>query len=504
MRFPFVPTDPPRSLAPRGRRRRPAALGALVLASIAGLAARPASAANPVHLVGKRVIVDTSVTVQEAGTRALAILEQAVGIYEENLPYKLPEGEKLVFHLYEDVQEYGSTLEKENQAALAQSKAATVPQTKETHLVVVPRTEVSYLRLVGNLPEATRFFLCHEGARQFLLRTARDLLDTWPDWYGQGVCSWLAQRCLEAQAGKDAPPSVFLEDRTSLLKEDLADGHLLRLDRLLHANQTQSSSVRTLYAAWHDFVGQLAADPARFATLHKKVRDLGIPVAISPTEKPERRLVRQEQALVDVVTAVYGPLDALDAARRARIAASNPAWMEIRRFTERTADGFVVACYPQSNAFAMRSEPAPKQRFVLTTEVQVVGLASETGHGGEVHLYLAHEGVRDTASERFLDVVLRNDGRVLLEAFADGRWQTRYAVEAAVASGILPPGERVPVRVTVDAKTLLLEVGAGPQPKRLLDVAIPSGFDPLGTLVGLGTFDEVAVFHGFSTAPAPK
>ena len=502
MRFPPVPTAPSRSSSARGRRVR--LLAAIVLASAAGAAPRPAAAANPLHLIGKRVIVDTSVTVQEAGARALAILDQAVAIYEENLPYRLPEGEKLVFHLYEDSAEYASTLEKANQAALAQSPAATVPESKETHLVVVPRTEASYLRLVGNLPEGTRFFLCHEGARQFLLRTARDLVDAWPDWYGQGVCSWLAEKCLRAQAGKDAPRSVFLEDRTSLLKEDLADGHLLRLDRLLHANRMQASSVRYLYAAWHDFVGQLAADPVRFATLNKKVKDLGVPVAVSASEPPERLLVRQEQALADVVVAVYGPLEPLDAARRARIEAAHPAWMEVRRFTESTADGLVVAGYRQSNAFAVRAEPAPKERFVLSTDVQVVGLASEGGQGGEVHLYLAHEGVRDTASERFLDVVLRNDGRVRLEAFADGRWQTRYAVEASVASGILPPGERVPVRLTVDAKSVLVEVGAGPQPKRLLDASVPPGFDTLGSLVGIGAYDDVVVFRGFTVAPAPK
>src|SRR5262245_43186876 len=178
MRFPPVtPSRPAR--APSLLLR---ALCATLLATIAaGIAPRTAGAAPPETLRGKRVIVTSTVTVHEAAMKAVEILDQAVTIYEENLPYRLPEGEKLVFHLYEDRADYANTLTKADAEGYAQTTAVTLPVRKETHLVIAPRAESQYLRLVGNLPEGTRFFLCHEGARQFLMRTAGDLLPFWPD-----------------------------------------------------------------------------------------------------------------------------------------------------------------------------------------------------------------------------------------------------------------------------------------------------------------------------------
>src|SRR5438045_1378994 len=136
------------------------------------------------------------------------------------------------------------------------------------------------------------------------------------------------------------------------------------------------------------------------------------------------------------------------------------------RFTDRTAEGFVVAGYRERGAVALKVDPAPKERFTISAEVQLQGLAQQTG---EAHVFLAHEGLRDSPWERFLEVVVRPDGIVLLNAYADGVAQPRWSVQERVAAGLLPPGERVPLKVTVDAKSIVVEVGA----KRVLDAAVP-------------------------------
>src|SRR5439155_20594501 len=181
------------------------------------------------------------------------------------------------------------------------------------------------------------------------------------------------------------------DDRRHLAKDGLERGRWIRLDRAVHAWQPEAADpdLRSLYAEWDELYRMLALDPARLAALHARVRDLKPPPAPGKGE-PDRRIVLAERAIAESLAAVYGPLDALDARLKAEVAAAKPQWFEPLRSVQRAGDEIVAAGRPGLAAIAIRAEPAPKEPFVISCEMQIAGLGEK-----EAQIYLAFENRSD-------------------------------------------------------------------------------------------------------------
>ena len=466
----------------------------LALATVALLpiaSPRAARADEPDLLEGKRVRVISRVLSNRCAEQIRDAADRLVAVCEDHLPYRLPEGKKLVVRLYSRPQDYRDALKAAGAEAAAQFLTATPVKSLDSYVLVHPRAEPKFLALVDDLPEATLFATCREAVRQFLLRADAPGYEWWPDWYADGMAAYLAEKMLVASAGKDAPPSLYLDDRHHLAKDDAERGRWMRLDRAIHAWQGEIAfdRLRSVLMQWGEFYRLLASEPEKLKALHVRLRDLGKPPEPSKDE-PDRRMVFRGKACFDALTSVYGPIEPLEARLREQVSAYRPEWFEPLRSTQRVRDTFVCAAQPDGFAFAIRAEPAPRVPFVLSCEVQILGVA-----GRQADIYL---GFEDRSDPRYLKIQLRPDGILAFLAFADGAWQERLGVAFdARAKDLFPEGAWTPVRVETDGKRLGVDVGG----KRVIDADVPLGFDLLGNQVGIGAFRDVSLFRKVEVGP---
>jgi hypothetical protein len=298
---------------------------------------------------------------------------------------------------------------------------------------------------------------------------------------------------------------VLLDDRKSLVRARLEKGLLPRIDRVMHAGQLWIADVRGYYSTWGSLYAFLASAPDRLKAFQKAVDAIPEPPDPPEASRPEERDRHVARGLVarsiDFATALekaYGPLPALDAAWRASIRATSPAWSEVIPACQRVGAELVCASYPdpRTTAYAVRTEPAPAEPFV----VSFAWNASPPAKAGDVpqaEVYLAYE---DREALRFLKIAFRTDGNVTLLAYADGVWQRRYTVNVKLEEpmlGHLTAGAWHDARVDVDATTVRVDVGG----QRVFEAALPPGFDTLGGRVGLGALGAVVRYKGFETKP---
>ncbi len=431
-------------------------------------------------VTGPRSVVISTVDDARAAERCRDALEAAIPVYEKHLPYRLPEGEKLVLHLYGTPEEYDAAVVAAGAPALAKRLCATLSRTKESHVVLQPRGEAAYLTLVGGLPEFTRFLVCHEGVHQFLRKAGAPGYDLWPDWYGEGMADSLAEECLKA-AAPDGPTPMILSDRKNRVLED-PRAEDLSIARLLHATQFAFEDLGFLYAHAYALYDELAADDVKMQRLHERIRGLGLP-GDGPSFAV--RQLAHAKACAAALEEVYGPTAALEKAYRERAARAQPPWREQSRSSQRVGDEIVCAGFPGHNALLVSTLdlPAAPVKRTLSCEVNLLDVGFR-----QADLVLAHQGRKDP---RFLKVALVANAYVSLLAFSDGFWQDRFKANADLAPGGIALGTWVAVRIEGDRERIRVDVAG----KRVLDAPIPPGFDVLAGTWGLGATDSVARFR---------
>jgi hypothetical protein len=475
--------------------RRPAPRVAAALAAALALhVAAPGGAlggepVEPYAVEGKRVVVWSTVPARVAAERCRDALEAAIPVYESHLPYRMPEGEKVVLHLYATAAEYEKAVTDGGAKWLAKNQAATLAKTKECHLVCQPRSDERYLALVGGLPEMTRFLACHEGVHQFLRRAGAPAIDHWPAWYAEGMADHLAEECRPSGGAKAAPPTLYAADRFHWVADARSRGAALSLERTLFAAPEAFSSTISLYAHTHDLYRHLAADAGRMRRLHEAIRGLGAPGEPGDGARDDRG-ERHARACARALADVYGPLDAVEGAWAKGTHRPSTAWFQAGRACERVGDAIVCAGFPDSNALLVSAEPPPGRPFALSCDVEVADLGDR-----QADVVLAFEDRRDA---RFLKVALGSAGFVTLLAFADGYWQGRYRRGADVPPETFAAGVAVPVRVHVARDAVRVEARG----KTLLEAPVPPGFDVLRGAWGLGATDSAARFRRVEVAPA--
>ncbi|MFO0932305.1 MAG: hypothetical protein U1E39_06305 [Planctomycetota bacterium] len=468
--------------------RRAAVVAALLGPSIApGLAVpRPASAADEVRAEGPagRVVGHG---VPTAGVEACRdAIEAAAPLLASRLPWRLPSGAKLVLHVYGDLDAYAAAMRAAGAPELADNWAATLYATHESHVVLQPRTGAALRAVAGPLPDYTRWQLVHEAVHQVLGRAGVATYDLWPAWLEEGLCEEVAAAAVAATqpAGRVAIPDA---DRQHLVKEALARGRLVGLDRLLHTRVQQFTPERVAYAHVTSFARFLAADAARFRTLLERV-------TAAPAPPPGVRAVRQaafERVCARLLVEVYGPLDALDARWRAAVAATTPAWFEPVRSTQWLADGrLLVTAFPGGGAQCIATAPPPSGGYVLSGTFRLL----DAGPGRQADLIVGYVQRDDP---RYVKLALGADGYVTMLAYAAGYWQERYRVSVDVPRDTFAVGTDVAFALTVADGRLRLDVGG----RTRFDAEAPPGFDVAAGAWGVGAWDGAAVFGDLKAAP---
>src|SRR5579871_630010 len=221
---------------------------ALSLSLVAVLVFGSASAqAAEIKVEGKRVVVTSTSPYRPAAEKCRDVLEGAIAVYEKNLPYKLPEKEKLVLHLYATHDEYAAALTEAKVESLIPNDAATLEANKESYLVIQPLADEAYLELVSGLSEFACYLACHEGVHQFVRKAGAAHPETWPHWYAEGMADTLAELCLLAHgSAKEAP--ICAQDKRSIVRELLSSGAMLPLERVLLGNALAFSDRSSFYA----------------------------------------------------------------------------------------------------------------------------------------------------------------------------------------------------------------------------------------------------------------
>jgi len=413
-------------------------------------------------------------------------LEAAAPLLASTVPWRLPKGEKLVVHVYGDLDAYAAAMRTADAPELADNWASTLYATRESHVVLQPRGGAALRALTGGVPESTLWQVVHEAVHQVLARSGVAAYDLWPGWLEEGLCEDVAVRAIAARQRPGAVP-VAVDDRLHLVSDALARGRFVGLDRLLYTRVQAFVPERVAYAHAFSFVRFLAADPARFRALLERA-------AAVPPPPPGRRAARQvvfEKAFAALLVEAYGPLAPLEARWRAAVAATRPAWFEPTRSAQWLPDGRLLqASYPQSSAQTIATAPVPAGGYVVTGAFRVLA----AGDGGQADLIVGY-AQRDDA--RFVKLALGASGYVTLLAFAAGTWQERYRVSAEVPPATFAVGTDVRFALTVAGGRLQLDVGG----RRVFDAEAPPGFDVAAGAWGVGAWDGAVVWTDLEAGP---
>ncbi|MBL9089377.1 MAG: DUF1570 domain-containing protein [Planctomycetia bacterium] len=418
--------------------------------------------------------------VSEPGVAACRdALEAAAPLLADLLPWRVPAGTRLVVHVYGDLDAYAAAMRAAGAPELADNWAATLYASRESHVVLQPRGGPAIRALTGGLPEYTRWQLVHEAVHQVLARSGVPTYDLWPGWLEEGLCEEVAARAVAARqpAGRVA---VADADRRHLVKDALARGRLVGLERLLHTRVQAFDPERLAYAHMASFVRFLATDAARFRALLAKATAMPAP----PPGVRARRQVVFERDFARLLVDVFGPLDALEARWRAAIEREAPRWFEPSRSSQWLPDGrLLVASFPGGSAQCIATAPPPAGGYVLEGTFRLLA----AGDGAQADLIVAY-AQRDDA--RFVKLALGAKGYVTMLAYAAGHWQERYRVSVEVPPATFAVGTDVAFALTVADGRLRLAVGG----RTLFDAEAPPGFDLATGGYGVGAWDGAAVF----------
>ena len=472
---------------------RPLSSVLFAAALLAPLVGGRTALAAPVVAEGPRVRVDADAGEQRTVEKAKAVVEATLALAEAALPYKLPATQKIVVHLYAD----GAAFADANRIAgddASNDLSTTGAKSRESRVIVAPRSEPGYLLLVDDLPELTRYHVAFETIVQLLRRAEAPSLDFWPAWYGQGLCDRLAFDALTPASG---PAPILVDDMASVVHEAARTGRLLPVTRLLWADAVVTPFVRRFQAHWIALHRVLAAEPEKLTKLHEAIRNL--PVLAPPAEgERDHRALATAHACARLLGEVYGAPETLDPKLLAHANGLAPRWFDVLRWSQFSGDELVCGSPAGSTAVAVRETLPPGGPFAVECEMRL----ADVGAGDDPkkrpvpqgEIYLGYERRDDP---RFLKLSLRADGFVTLLVLSDGLWQERLRVNLQVDASTFPVGAWIPVRVVTDGRLIRLDVRGA----KLFEAPVPEGFDVLHGRVAFGAFSSVVRFQKIAVVP---
>jgi hypothetical protein len=464
--------------------RRIALACALVVAS-GTLGARRARAEGRVVAEGTSCQIVSHGVGQATVDACRDALDGAKKLLDEVLPWPQAKDERLVIHVYAEVDDFAAAMRAADAEDLVDNRAATLYSTKESHVVFSPRMDGALVEFAGPAPDYTVWQIVHEAVHQRIAHADLPSYTSWPQWLEEGVCEWVAERAVAARqpAGRVSLPA---EDRAHLMRDALVVGRFLGLERLLHTRVQQFRPERVAYAHAWSLVRMLAEDKTRLRALLGKFGGFGEPAGTA-YERQRALEPRAAAALADV----YGPLGPLEARWKEAVKKAAPSWYEpIRSGQWLSNDRLLTTAFPKGGAQVISTQPPPAGPYVVRTTLRLLPLG-ET----QADVYLAFEGRQDA---RFLKVAFGAEGYVTLLAFAAGCWQDRYRVSRSVPVGTFPPDADVAVAVRVDSKTIRVEVGG----KSVLEADVPPGYDLVHGGWGVGAWDSAVVWGAPSVTSA--
>jgi hypothetical protein len=427
-----------------------------------------------------------------AAERCLEILQAAIPVFRGHLPAHPPDDGKLVITLYAGRKEYTRAVRNLDATAYNDSLAFTSAKTRESHVVLQPRTEPEYLDLVGGLPELTAHLVVHEAAHQWIYRSDAPNARWWPAWYAEGMAEHVADLVMEGTAGDAARRRVLRDDADHTVLDLLRSGRLLTIDRLLHASPATFRRRSNLYAQFGGFYRHLASKPGMLDALHGNIRSLGRPPAPEPGAV-DRRSVKFARPCADALRRACGDLETLEREWRSDAAKAEPRWFEPIRAAQFSGDEIICAAFPESNAMLLAA--IPKGPRLLEGEFHLTGIGRR-----EAKLYLGFEQRDDP---RFVKIDMGKAGffsALSILPFADGCWQPRYRNAARLPADAIPVKTWVPFRVSIDGRFIRVVVGDACNVMRAIR---PPGYDIEGGCWGVGAYDGVVRFRGLKVDGKP-
>ena len=458
---------------------------------------RLAEAASPVVSEGPRVRVECGVQVQATADKARAVVEATLSLAEARLPYKLPEGRKIAVFLHASTEAYDDAVRVAGEAPTVEL-SKTLEATRESHVLVAPRSEVAYLALVDDLPELTRYHLAYATVYQFLLRVEAPRLEWWPTWYLEGLSGTIALDVVSASAAtsgataKDAPRPLIVDGVLDQLREASATGRVFPIPRLVFAEAVALPLARRMQAHWVGLYRVLEAEPEKLAKLHDVINRLPPPPLPEPDARDFRSLAFSHACAARLYE-IFGSAEDLGAKLRAYAASVAPRWFDVLHWSQLAGDELISAAPIGSTAIAINETPAPGAPFSITCEMRIEDLGAKDMKQGEI--YLGYER-RDDA--RFAKVTFQS-GFVTLLVYSDGVWQERMKVNVKVEAADVVVGDWLPVKVTVGNGLLRVEV----RDKKLAELPAPEGLDLLRGRVGVGAMDGLVRFRKIVVAALP-
>ena len=463
------------------RRRRP--LETLGVAILVPLSFGPQEGL-PYLVEGPRVSVRSSVPFRPAAERCRDLLGAALPLVESQLPYRLPEGDKLRLNLFRTKEEYAEAIREAGGERFVENQAFTSFGTKESYVVLQPRTEGKYLEMVGGLPELTKYLVVHEAVHQLVYRADAPNFKWLPDWYAEGMADLLAERCLAKEKGAAGLPILF-EHKRELVQDLLEKQGGLELESLLELTTfTGGVSQSEAYAAFYSLFRFLAADAKKLEKLHGGIRGLGGPG--SPGQgMPDDRASKHGKACTKVLAEIFGPLKGLQTRWSQEVKKQPGAWFEHSRSSERRGVEIVCAAFPESNAILVSGSPAAKGDFRLEGEVNFSGIGKR-----QADLYLDFERGKDL---RFLEIAIGvgSEGFVTLLPYSNGGWQESLRSNVAAPAELFPVETWIPFQLGVKGKSMRLEVAG----KTKAEFSVPAGFGGRLGAWGVGSKEGVVRFR---------
>jgi hypothetical protein len=406
--------------------------------------------------------------------------------YEKHLPVRPSRDQKLVMNLLADRNEYLRTVRPLGGLAFMDNLAFTALDTRESYVVVQPRTEPSYLGLVGGLPALTRHLVLHEGAHQWIYRSRSPHCRWWPAWYAEGMAEYVAG--IVPLPGGPHSDGFIRDDADQHVLDLMGGGRLLTVERLLHADPATFKGRRALYAQCWSFYRFLASEPGRLSVLHEEVRSLAEPPSPGAGQV-DRRALKFARPCAQALVRACGPLSDLEKGWREFARRKTPAWFEPGRSSQRRGDEIVCAAFSQSNAMLMNAMPPGGTAFRLEGEFMLTGIGRR-----EAKLYLGFERREDP---RFVKLDMGLEGffcAVSILPYADGYWQARYRNVAKFPADSFPLKTWVPFRVSADSRHVNVVVGDANR----FRAVTPPGFDFARGCWGVGAYDGVVRFRKLS------
>jgi len=384
-------------------------------------AAQSSEAATPggTDPASSRVVVDCDLDLPKLVDVVRRTIEGAIPQLEADTGYRLPEGERLVFHLFGDRTKYET--EWRRVGVTPDSRAVTVSGNAETYVLLGPRVERDYLEAVAWAPERVLQLSLHEAYHQFLLRTnayeqpnvPREFVQMYlPTWYFEGMAEFFANRALTKRAGAEGRLSVC--SAWNRLKTASADDRLLPLDELfgqIDLHDLGPAERQLFYDQSHSIVAFL-----------RDTEDAAWSRALPCFEERLREPWPRAETSLDIMSSVasfwQSCLDGRQSFEREWLQRTGSTqtgdWRELWWSSQWVGEDLVTAGWTTFSA-VLHCEPVSAERFTISCELSIYDFDR-----GDAIVFLR-------VTERPLEMVflrIGNRGELELAAHELGEWQT--------------------------------------------------------------------------------